>query len=140
MSAAAAVPDPDDRPTGLRLKVITISLILAPLIQVFDTSLMSISLKQMQGSLSATQDQMAWVLTSYLIALAVMTPLWGAISGTFGRKRLLLIAIVGFMFCSLASGTSARGAQKEPATAARVAFLPFLEGEQVLSFTLSRSH
>lgn len=106
MSAAAAVPDPDDRPTGLRLKVITISLILAPLIQVFDTSLMSISLKQMQGSLSATQDQMAWVLTSYLIALAVMTPLWGAISGTFGRKRLLLIAIVGFMCCSLASGTS----------------------------------
>ena len=40
----------------------------------------------MQGSLSATQDQIAWVLTSYLIAVAVATPLWGALGQTFGRK------------------------------------------------------
>ena len=107
MSAATQAPDSEDnKPTGLRLKIITISLILAPLIQVFDTSLMSVSLKQMQGSLSATQDQMAWVLTSYLIALAVMTPLWGAISAKYGRKNLLLVSIVGFIVCSLLSGTS----------------------------------
>jgi len=107
MSPAAPTPlDDEEKPTGLRLKIITISLILAPLIQVFDTSLMSVSLKQMQGTLSATQDQMAWVLTSYLIALAVMTPLWGAISPRFGRKRLLLVSIVGFMTFSLACGTS----------------------------------
>ena len=60
----------------------------------------------MQGSLSATQDQIAWVLTSYLIALAVMTPFWGALSSIFGRKPLLLISIVGFMLFSLLSGTS----------------------------------
>lgn len=104
---SATTPDADDgRPTGLHLKIITISLILAPLIQVFDTSLISVSLKQMQGSLSATQDQMAWVLTSYLIALAVMTPFWGAISARYGRKNLLLVSIVGFIACSIASGTS----------------------------------
>jgi DHA2 family multidrug resistance protein len=106
MTAAAGALDDDGRPTGLRLRIITISLILAPLIQVFDTSLMSISLKQMQGSLSATQDQMAWVLTSYLIALAIMTPLWGAISGRFGRKPLLLLSIVGFIIFSLACASS----------------------------------
>ncbi len=101
MSAAAAAADEDLKPTGLRLKLITIALILAPLIQVFDTSLMAVALTHMQGSLSATQDQIAWVLTSYLISLAVMTPFWGAISGRFGRKPLLLVSIAGFVFCSL---------------------------------------
>jgi MFS transporter, DHA2 family, multidrug resistance protein len=96
----------DDRPTGLRLRLITVSLILAPLLQVFDTSIMSIALRQMQGALSATQDQAAWVLTSYLIAVAIMTPLWGALGGIFGRKRLLLVSITGFMVFSLLSGTS----------------------------------
>jgi DHA2 family multidrug resistance protein len=73
---------------------------------VFDTSLISIALRHMQGSLSATQDQIAWVLTSYLIALAVMTPLWGAVSSIFGRKPLILLSIAGFTLFSLLSGTS----------------------------------
>lgn len=96
----------ETHPTGIRLTLITIALILAPLIQVFDTAIISIALHEMQGSLSATQDQIAWVLTSYLIALAVMTPLWGALSGKFGRKPLLLLSIAAFVFFSLLSGTS----------------------------------
>ena len=106
MTAAAVAQQPEAAPTGMRLKLITIALILAPLLQVFDTSLMSIALRQMQGSLSATQDQMAWVLTSYLIALAVMTPLWGAVRRILGRKPLLLLSIVGFIVFSIMSGTS----------------------------------
>ncbi len=102
----AQAAETEFRPSGLRLKLITIALILAPLLQVFDTSLISIALRHMQGSLSATQDQIAWVLTSYLIALAVMTPLWGAVSSIFGRKPLLLLSIVGFIVFSLLSGTS----------------------------------
>lgn len=107
-AAAAAAPGlaPEERPTGLKLKLITIALVMAPLIQVFDTSIISIALHEMQGSLSATQDQMAWVLTSYLISVAVMTPFWGAISSIFGRKPLLLISIAGFTLFSLLSGTS----------------------------------
>lgn len=107
-AAASAAPAmaPEERPTGLRLKLITVALVMAPLIQVFDTSIISIALHEMQGSLSATQDQMAWVLTSYLISVAVMTPFWGAISGIFGRKPLLLVAIAGFTLFSLLSGTS----------------------------------
>jgi DHA2 family multidrug resistance protein len=106
MTAAAGALAPEAQPTGLRLKLITIALVLAPLIQVFDTAIISIALREMQGSLSATQDQIAWVLTSYLIALAVMTPLWGALSGIFGRKPLLLLSIAGFTLFSLLSGTS----------------------------------
>ena len=106
MSAAVATADVDFRPTGMRLKLVTIALILAPLIQVFDTSLIAVALTHMQGSLSATQDQIAWVLTSYLISLAVMTPFWGAISSKFGRKPLLLVSIAGFIVCSLLCGTS----------------------------------
>jgi DHA2 family multidrug resistance protein len=106
MSDVARATAVDIHPAGMRLKLITMALIMAPLIQVFDTSLISVTLTQMQGSLSATQDQMAWVLTSYLIALAVMTPLWGAVSSIYGRKPLLLISIVGFIICSLLSGTS----------------------------------
>ena len=106
VAGAHGAPQPGALPTGLRLKLITIALVLAPLIQVFDTALLSVALKQMQGSLSATQDQMAWVLTSYLIALAVMTPLWGALSSIFGRKPLLLLGITGFIIFSMLSGTS----------------------------------
>lgn len=108
MSAAAvdAAGELKERPEGMRLRLITIALILAPLVQVFDTSLLSIALSQMQGSLSATQDQVAWVLTSYLIAVTVMTPVWGALSSIFGRKPLLLVSLSVFMVFSLLSGTS----------------------------------
>ena len=106
MTAAAAAGSPAPPITGLRLKLVTISLILAPLVQVFDTTIVSIALRQMQGALSATQDQIAWVLTSYLITLTVMTPLWGALGGIFGRKPLLLISIVGFTFFALMCGVS----------------------------------
>ena len=61
-SAGAASPPGDEQLTGMRLKVVTLALILGPLVQVFDTSIVSIALRQMQGELSATQDQIAWVL------------------------------------------------------------------------------
>ncbi|MGD9805351.1 MAG: DHA2 family efflux MFS transporter permease subunit [Hyphomicrobiaceae bacterium] len=92
--------------SSARLRLMTVALILAPLIQVFDTTIVSIALRQMQGELSATQDQVSWVLTSYLVTLSVMTPLWGVISGNFGRKPLILIAIVGFTTFALLSGLS----------------------------------
>ena len=103
---AATAAGAPQYPTGIRRGLITVSLLLAPLIQVFDTSILSIALNQMQGSLSATQDQIAWVLTSYLIAVAIMTPLWGALGGLIGRKVILLITISGFLFFSIFAGMS----------------------------------
>ena len=106
MTTASSAAQLTEKPRGFRLKMITMALILAPLLQVLDTSIISIALKQMQGSLSATQDQIAWALTSYLIALAVVTPFWGAVSGRYGRKPLLLVSICGFVVCSAFCGTS----------------------------------
>jgi len=59
-----------------------------------------------QGSLSATQDQMTWVLTSYIIAAAVMTPLSGWLASRFGRKSVFLISIVGFTIASALCGVA----------------------------------
>lgn len=105
-AAATSVPAGAEPIRGARLKIITVALILAPLIQVFDTTIVSIALRQMQGELSVTQDQIAWVLTSYLVTLSVTTPLWGVLGATYGRKPLILIAIVGFTTFALLSGLS----------------------------------
>lgn len=120
MATAGTDQSAPERPTGLRLVLITMALLLAPLIQVFDTSILSIALRQMQGSLSATQDQVAWVLTSYLIAMAVMTPLWGALGAMLGRKNILLVTIAGFLVFSIFAGNST--------TLEEMLFYRFLQG------------
>jgi DHA2 family multidrug resistance protein len=102
--AAGALPAAPAPLRGLRLHVVSIALILAPLLQVFDTTIVSIALPQMRGELSATQDQISWVLTSYLVTLSVVTPLWGVLGARYGRKPLILLAIVGFTTFALLSG------------------------------------
>jgi DHA2 family multidrug resistance protein len=92
--------------TGPRRATITVSVMLASIMQSLDNTIANVALPHIQGSLSATQDQMTWVLTSYIIAAAIMTPLAGWLSGRFGRKRVFVASIVGFtiasMFCGLA--------------------------------------
>ena len=84
------------------------SIMLATLMQVIDTTIANVALPNMQGSLAATQDQVAWVLTSYIVAAAIFTPASGWLAATFGRRRLLIIAIAGFtvasVLCGLAGG------------------------------------
>ena len=87
--AAASAPAP-------RRAMITISVMLASIMQALDNTIANVALPHIQGSLSATQDQMTWVLTSYIIAAAVMTPLTGWLASRFGRKSVFLISIVGF--------------------------------------------
>ena len=77
------------------------SVMLAAIIQILDTTIANVALPHMQGSLSATQDQIAWILTSYIITAAIVTPLTGFIAGRFGRKRMLVWSVIGF---TLASG------------------------------------
>jgi DHA2 family multidrug resistance protein len=93
---------------GLRKALITATLCTGPIMQVLDSSAVAVALNHMQGSLSAAQDQMAWVLTSYLIAVAVATPFWGAMTEKFSRKMLFNFAIAMFsvtsFFCGTASG------------------------------------
>jgi len=79
---------------------------LASIMSSLDTTIANVALPRIQGSVSATQDQMAWVLTSYIVAAAIMTPLSGWLSGQIGRKRVFLYSIAGFtvtsMFCGIA--------------------------------------
>jgi len=67
--------------------LITCSIMLATIMQALDTTIANVALPHMQGSLSATQDQVAWVLTSYIVAAAIMTPPTGFLSAKLGRKQ-----------------------------------------------------
>jgi MFS transporter, DHA2 family, multidrug resistance protein len=82
----------------------TVSVMLASIMQALDNTIANVALPRIQGSLSATQDQMAWVLTSYIIAAAIMTPLSGWLAGQLGRRRVFLLSIVGFTVASMLCG------------------------------------
>ncbi|HQQ75402.1 MAG TPA: MDR family MFS transporter, partial [Pseudomonadales bacterium] len=76
------------------------AVMLAAIIQILDTTIANVALPHMQGTLSATQDQISWVLTSYIITAAIVMPMTGFIAGRFGRKRLLVWSVAGFTIAS----------------------------------------
>jgi DHA2 family multidrug resistance protein len=78
--------------------------IVATLMQALDTTIANVALPYMQGSVSASQDQIDWVLTSYIVAAAIMTPPTGFLAGRFGLKRLFLVSIAGFTVASMLCG------------------------------------
>src|SRR5256885_13303821 len=96
-SAPSAVP-------GLRRNMVTICAMTATIMQALDTTIANVTLPYMQGSLSASQDQINWVLTSYIVAAAIMTPPTGFLAGRFGRKRLFLVSVAGFTVASMLCG------------------------------------
>ena len=83
---------------------ITTCVILATLMQALDSTIANVALPHMQGSVSASQDQINWVLTSYIAAAAIMTPPTGFLASRFGLKRLFLIAVTGFTVASMLCG------------------------------------
>jgi DHA2 family multidrug resistance protein len=84
--------------------LITVSLMMATIMQTLDNTIANVALPHIQGSVSATQEQMSWVLTSYIIAAAVTIPFTGWLSGRIGRKRVLLGSILGFTVTSVLCG------------------------------------
>jgi DHA2 family multidrug resistance protein len=89
---------------GPRRALITVSVMLASFMQSLDNTIANVALPRIQGSVSATQDQMAWVLTSYIVAAAIMTPLSGWLAGQIGRKRVFLYSVAGFTVASMLCG------------------------------------
>ncbi|HYB55035.1 MAG TPA: DHA2 family efflux MFS transporter permease subunit, partial [Alphaproteobacteria bacterium] len=79
---------------------------LATVMQALDTTIANVALPHMQGSFSATLDQIAWVLTSYIVAAAIMTPPTGWLAARFGRKRLYLTSVAGFTVASVLCGAA----------------------------------
>ncbi len=83
---------------------ITVSIMLATFMQGVDTTIANVALPHMQGSFSVAQDQIAWVVTSYIVAAAIMTPLTGWLAGRFGIKYVFFISVVGFTLASALCG------------------------------------
>jgi MFS transporter, DHA2 family, multidrug resistance protein len=83
---------------------ITACVILAVVMQALDTTIANVALPYIQGSVSASADQINWVLTSYIVAAAIMTPPSGFLATRFGRKRVLMVAIAGFVAASVLCG------------------------------------
>jgi DHA2 family multidrug resistance protein len=86
--------------------LITISVMAAMIMQILDTTIANVALPHMQSSLGAAQDTITWVLTSYIVAAAIATPITGWLSDNIGRKRLFMICVVGFVGASALCGTA----------------------------------
>ncbi|HEY2539333.1 MAG TPA: DHA2 family efflux MFS transporter permease subunit [Stellaceae bacterium] len=85
---------------------ITATIICACIMQGLDTTIVNVCLPHIQGSMSAAQDQISWVLTSYIVASAIMMPLTGWLASHFGVKYIFLASIVGFTIASALCGAA----------------------------------
>lgn len=85
---------------------ITLSVMVATVMQSLDTTIANVALPHMQGTLSATQEQISWVLTSYIVASAIFMPMTGFISDRIGRKRLFIASVIGFTVSSMLCGAA----------------------------------
>jgi DHA2 family multidrug resistance protein len=93
--AAAGVPNRN---------MITLSIMLATIMSSLDTTIANVALPHIQGSVSASADQITWVLTSYIVAAAIMTPLTGWLAGRVGRKLVFMVSVGGFTLASALCG------------------------------------
>lgn len=84
--------------------LITISLMLATIMQALDTTIANVALPTMTGNLGASPDNINWVLTSYIVAAAIMTPVTGWLADRLGRKELFLASVIGFTVSSMLCG------------------------------------
>jgi MFS transporter, DHA2 family, multidrug resistance protein len=83
---------------------LTLAVMAATVIQVLDTTIVNVALPHMAGELSASTDQISWVLTSYIVASSVVMPMTGYLADRLGRRRYLLISIAGFVIASALCG------------------------------------
>jgi DHA2 family multidrug resistance protein len=99
--AAIAAPVGSSSPNRT---MVTVCAMVATLMQALDNTIANVALPYMQGSLSATSDQITWVLTSYVVAAAIFTAPVGWLASHFGRKRLFLVCVTGFTIASTLCG------------------------------------
>src|SRR2546423_10609783 len=85
---------------------IALAVMLGTTLEVLDSSIVNVALPHLQGSFSASVDEIAWVVTSYLVANGIMIPMTGWISSRFGRKRYFLISVLVFVTASALCGAA----------------------------------
>jgi DHA2 family multidrug resistance protein len=105
-ASAAAQPGQPFR-LGLRNTLAVAAIMVGATMQSIDMTIANVALPHMQGSLAATLDQIAWVLTSYIVASAVGTPLMGWLATRFGQKRVLMLSLTAFTVTSVLCGIAA---------------------------------
>src|SRR5665213_3768502 len=86
--------------------IITICTMGATLMQALDQTIANVALPYMQGSMSASSDEITWVLTSYITAAAIMTAPVGWMAARFGRKYLFITCLIGFTIASMMCGAA----------------------------------
>ncbi|MFP5404901.1 MAG: DHA2 family efflux MFS transporter permease subunit [Gammaproteobacteria bacterium] len=104
-ASAAPVAGPDDA-QAVNRGLVTVSVMLATIMQVLDTTIANVALPSMQSDLGASADTINWVLTSYIVAAAIFMPLTGFLSARFGRKRIFMASVVGFTVASMLCGAA----------------------------------
>ncbi|HTZ35855.1 MAG TPA: DHA2 family efflux MFS transporter permease subunit, partial [Stellaceae bacterium] len=108
--AAAGFGEETAGPRANRV-AITASITCATIMQGVDTTIANVALPHIQGSLSCSQDQIAWVVTSYIVAAAIMTPLTGWLAGRFGINWVFFVSVIGFTAASALCGAATSLAQ-----------------------------
>jgi DHA2 family multidrug resistance protein len=103
--ATQAIQSPP-APPAINPWLIAVSVMFGTFMEVLDTTVVNVSLPHIAGSLSASVDEATWALTSYLVANAVVLPMTGWLANYFGRKRILLTAVMGFTTASALCGLS----------------------------------
>ncbi len=102
-------------------KILTATaVLLAVLMVILDMTVVNVALPHMMGALGATPDQITWVLTSYIVAEAIIIPTSGFLAERFGRKRVILVSVAGFVVASMLCGQSQ--------TLAQMVLFRFLQG------------
>src|ERR1700712_263222 len=95
---------PDKEHPHINPWIVAIAVMLGTFMEVLDTTVVNVSLPHIAGSLSATIDEATWVITSYLVANAMILPITGWLANYFGRKRLLMMSVTGFTIASVLCG------------------------------------
>src|SRR6266446_10174866 len=84
--------------------IVAVAVMFGTFMEVLDTTVVNVSLPHIAGNLSSTVEEATWVLTSYLVANAIILPMTGWLASRFGRKRLLMLSVVGFTTASFLCG------------------------------------
>jgi DHA2 family multidrug resistance protein len=111
---------------ALARPAITATVVLATLIQALDSTIANVALPRMQASLGGTQQTLAWVLTSYVVAAAISMPLTGFLAARWGRRRVFVASVIGFTLASVACGLATSLAQMVAFRTLQGAFGAFL--------------
>ncbi|MEC7463554.1 MAG: DHA2 family efflux MFS transporter permease subunit [Pseudomonadota bacterium] len=97
---------PDERSKAFKRNMVTASVMMATTVVIIDMTIATIALPHMQGGLSASQDQVSWVMTTYFMMQAITMSATGWLAGRFGRKKLYILSLIGFAICSVLSGNA----------------------------------